>query len=545
MTRQEMHAQFGPKLVCPLPGPKARAAVDADHRLISPSYTRSYPLVARRGRGTRVEDVDGNEFLDFAAGIAVTSTGHCHPEVVAAIQKQAAELIHISGTDFYNEPLTDLAGKLSSVAPMPGPHRFFYGNSGAEAIECALKLARYHTGRQNVIAFLGAFHGRTMGALSLTGSKPQQKRRFAPLVPGVTHVRYPYAYRGCTGGSQEEEAFSLGCARYIEEKLFKTILPPEEVAAIFVEPIQGEGGYVVAPDNFLRELRGICDRHGILLVVDEVQSGAGRTGKWWAIEHSGVEPDIVCMAKGIASGMPLGICMTRADVMNWVPGSHASTFGGNPVSIAAALATIEILEREGVANAAHVGGKMLERLQRLEEDASTGRRCARSRPDDRHRAGERQVNARARSGTAQSCGDAGIRAWPHDPRLRGDFAPLVPVPYRERRRSHSRARHSRGRADASGERARPHRRAGCNDCLKSLALASLGGRLDSSSLPRLASANHEVRLIRKLRRETGIESRRCHPRCALRRSIRAENQFAYTPRKHWPHTAYPATASQP
>jgi 4-aminobutyrate aminotransferase len=362
MTKQEMHAQFGPKLVCPLPGPRAKAAVDADSRLISPSYTRSYPLVARRGHGVRVEDVDGNEFLDFAAGIAVNSTGHCHPEVVAAIQKQAAELIHISGTDFYNEPLTDLAAKLSAIAPMPGPHRFFYGNSGAEAIECALKLARYHTGRQHIIAFLGAFHGRTMGALSLTASKPQQKRRFSPLVPGVTHIRYPYAYRGCTGGPQEEEAFSMGCARYIEEKLFKTILAPEEVAAIFVEPIQGEGGYVVAPDNFLRELRAVCDRHGILLVADEVQSGAGRTGKWWAIEHSGVEPDIVCMAKGIASGMPLGICMSRAEIMDWVPGSHASTFGGNPISIAAALATIDILEREGIANAARVGAKMLERL---------------------------------------------------------------------------------------------------------------------------------------------------------------------------------------
>jgi 4-aminobutyrate aminotransferase len=283
--------------------------------------------------------------------------------VVAAIQKQAAELIHISGTDFYNEPLTDLAEKLSAVAPMKGPHRVFYGNSGAEAIECALKLARYHTGRQNIIAFLGAFHGRTMGALSLTGSKPQQKRRFAPLVPGVTHVRYPYAYRGCSGGPQEQEAFALGCARYIEEKLFKTILPPEEVAAIFVEPIQGEGGYVVAPTNFLQELRAICDRHGILLVADEVQSGAGRTGKWWAIEHSGVEPDIVCMAKGIASGMPLGVCMSKAEVMDWVPGSHASTFGGNPISIAAALATIEVLEREGIKNAERVGGLMLNRLQ--------------------------------------------------------------------------------------------------------------------------------------------------------------------------------------
>jgi len=363
MTRQELHAKFGPKLVGALPGPKAKAAVEADARFISPSYTRSYPLVAKRGRGARIEDVDGNEFLDFAAGIAVVSTGHCHPEVVAAIQKQAAELIHISGTDFYDEHLTDLASKLSAIAPMPGPHKVFYGNSGAEAIECALKLARYHTGRQHIIAFLGAFHGRTMGALSLTGSKPQQKRRFSPLVPGVTHVRYPYAYRGCTGGPQEEEAFSLGCARYIEEKLFKTIVPPEEVAAIFVEPIQGEGGYVVAPDNFLHELRAICDRHGILLVADEVQSGAGRTGKWWAIEHSGVEPDIVCMAKGIASGMPLGVCMSRADIMDWVPGSHASTFGGNPVSIASALATIEVLQREGIANAARVGAKMLERLR--------------------------------------------------------------------------------------------------------------------------------------------------------------------------------------
>jgi 4-aminobutyrate aminotransferase len=363
MTNQELHAQYGPKLISPLPGPKAQAAVAADTRLISPSYTRSYPLVAKRAKGCRVEDVDGNEFLDFAAGIAVCSTGHCHPQVVAAIQKQAAELIHISGTDFYHELLTDLADRLSAVAPMPGPHKFFYGNSGAEAIECALKLARYHTGRQQVISFFGAFHGRTMGALSLTGSKPQQKRRFSPMVPGVTHIRYPYAYRGCSGGPQEEEAFSLGCARFIEEKLFKTILAPEEVAAIFVEPIQGEGGYVVAPDNFLRELRAICTRHGILLVVDEVQSGAGRTGKWWAIEHSGVEPDMVCMAKGIASGMPLGICMTRADIMDWVPGSHASTFGGNPISLAAALATMDVLEREGIDNAARVGEFILERLR--------------------------------------------------------------------------------------------------------------------------------------------------------------------------------------
>ncbi len=359
-----VHApQYGPKLLGPVPGPRARAIIEDDDRLMSPSYTRSYPMVAKRGRGVRVEDVDGNEFLDFAAGIAVTSTGHCHPEVVAAIQKQAAELIHISGTDFYYESLVTFAERLSAIAPMPGPHRFYYGNSGAEAVECALKLARYHTGRQQVIAFFGAFHGRTMGALSLTASKPQQKRRFSPLVPGVTHVRYPYAYRGCSGGPQAEEAFALGCARYIEEKLFHTTLAPEEVAAIFVEPIQGEGGYVVAPTIFMQELRRICDKYGILLVADEVQSGAGRTGKWWAIEHTGVEPDIVCMAKGIASGMPLGVCMARAHIMDWVPGSHASTFGGNPVSIAAALATMDILEREGIANAALIGEEMLSRLR--------------------------------------------------------------------------------------------------------------------------------------------------------------------------------------
>ena len=362
-AKSELYAKVGPKLHGIVPGPKALAAVAHDDRVISPSYTRSYPLVAKSGKGIRITDVDGNEFLDFAAGIAVNSTGHCHPEVVKAIQEQAAELIHISGTDFYYESMAVLADRLSKIAPMRGPHRFYYGNSGAEAVECALKLARYHTKRQQVISFFGAFHGRTMGALSLTGSKPQQKRRFAPLVPGVTHVPYPYTYRGCKGGPEEQEAFALGCARFIEEKLFKTTVPPEEVAAIFVEPIQGEGGYVVAPTVFMQELRKICDRHGILLVADEVQSGAGRTGKWWAIEHTGVEPDIVCSAKGIASGMPLGICMTRAEIMDWVPGSHASTYGGNPIAIAATLATMDILEREGIANASLVGGKILERLE--------------------------------------------------------------------------------------------------------------------------------------------------------------------------------------
>jgi 4-aminobutyrate aminotransferase len=353
----------GPKLTTAIPGPNAKRILAGDEKYISPSYTRSYPMVAKRGRGIVVEDVDGNEFFDFSAGIAVTSTGHCHPEVVAAIQKQAGELIHMSGTDFYYEGMVTLAERLSAIAPMPGPHKIYYGNSGAESIECALKLARYHTKRQQVIAFLGAFHGRTMGALSLTASKPQQKRRFAPLVPGVTHVRYPDVYRGCADSPQDAEKFALGCARYIEDRLFKTVLAPEEVAAIFVEPIQGEGGYVVAPAMFMQELRRICDKHGILMVVDEIQSGMGRTGKWFAVEHTGVHPDIVCIAKGIASGMPLSVTMSKADIMDWIPGSHASTFGGNPVCIAAALATLDVIEKEGLLrNAQEVGDYMLKRM---------------------------------------------------------------------------------------------------------------------------------------------------------------------------------------
>ena len=355
MTPKTM-TMTGPMIKTALPGPNAKRVLAGDERYISPSYTRSYPLVAKEGRGIVITDVDGNEFFDFSSGIAVTSTGHCHPDVVAAIQRQAGELIHMSGTDFYYESMVTLAERLSKIAPMPGPHRVYYGNSGAEAIECALKLARYHTKRQNVIAFYGAFHGRTMGALSLTASKPQQRRRFAPLVPGVTHVPYPDVYR-------KGEADALACARFIEDKLFKTTLAPEEVAAIFVEPVQGEGGYVPAPPVFMQELRKICDRHGILLVADEVQSGIGRTGKWWAIEHTGVQPDMVCIAKGIASGMPLGITLTRAEIMDWVPGSHASTFGGNPVCIAAAMATLEVIEREGlVSNAKEVGGYIRKRM---------------------------------------------------------------------------------------------------------------------------------------------------------------------------------------
>src|SRR5271167_3205631 len=329
---------IGPKIITALPGPNAKRVLAGDSKYISPSYTRSYPLVAKQGRGIVVTDVDGNEFFDFSAGIAVTSTGHCHPQVVAAIQKQAAELIHMSGTDFYYENMVTLAERLSKIAPMAGPHKIYYGNSGTEAIECALKLACYHT-------------------------KPQQKRRFGPLVPGITHIRYPDVYRGCEGGPQDAEAFALGCARFIEDKLFKTTLAPEEVAAIFVEPIQGEGGYVVAPTVFMKELRRICDKHGILLVADEVQSGMGRTGKWWAIEHTGVHPDIVCSAKGIASGMPLGVTMSKADIMDWIPGSHASTFGGNPVCIAAALATLDVIEKEGLLrNSQDVGDHMRKRM---------------------------------------------------------------------------------------------------------------------------------------------------------------------------------------
>jgi 4-aminobutyrate aminotransferase len=351
----------GPRIRTHLPGPNAQRVLAGDQTYISPSYTRTYPLVAKRGRGVLIEDVDGNEFFDFAAGIAVVSTGHCHPEVVSAIQKQAAELIHMSGTDFYYENMITLAERLSRIAPMKGPHKVYYGNSGTEAVEAAMKLARYHTKRQNIIAFYGAFHGRTMGALSLTASKVQQRRRFFPLVPGVTHVPYPYVYRRPAGTDALQ--YAIDCARFIEDKLFKTTLPPEEVAAIFVEPIQGEGGYVVAPPEFMHELRRICDQHGILLVADEVQCGAGRSGKWWSIQHAGVEPDIVCSAKGIASGMPLGVTLTRAEIMDWVPGSHASTFGGNPVCNAAALATLDVLEREGVRNAEHVGRQIMDRLR--------------------------------------------------------------------------------------------------------------------------------------------------------------------------------------
>ena len=361
MSTQTLTSVAGPKIKTKLPGPNAQKILQGDTQYVSPSYTRSYPLVAKRGRGVMLEDVDGNEFLDFAAGIAVVSTGHCHPHVVAAIQKQAAELIHISGTDFYYENLVTLAKRLEKIAPMKGPVKVYYGNSGTEAIEAAMKMARYHTQRQGIVAFYGAFHGRTMGALSLTASKVQQRRRFFPLVPGVAHVPFPDVYHRPEG--MTESQYSLECAKFIEDKVFKTIMPPEECAAIFIEPIQGEGGYIPAPALFMKQLRRICDQHGILLVADEVQCGSGRTGKWWAIEHSGVEPDIITIAKGIASGMPLGITVARAEIMDWVPGSHASTFGGNPICIEAALATIDVLEREAMHNAEVVGNQILRRTR--------------------------------------------------------------------------------------------------------------------------------------------------------------------------------------
>jgi 4-aminobutyrate aminotransferase len=348
-----------PHLVTALPGPKAKQLVDRDHAVLSPSYTRDYPLVAKTGRGAMIEDVDGNTFLDFAAGIAVVATGHCHPEVVAAIQKQAAELIHMSGTDFYYPNLVDCAEKLAAIAPGKGPKRVYFGNSGTEAIEAAIKLVKYHTKRDKLIAFHGAFHGRTMGSLSLTASRSIQRKGFGTLLSGVFHMPFPDTYRG-TYGIRPEFA-SADCLSYLENELFRRRVDPEEVAGIFIEPIQGEGGYLPAPADFLQGLERICRKYGILFVADEVQSGMGRTGKWWASDHAGIEPDIICSSKGIASGMPLSAMIARAEVMNWVPGAHASTFGGNPVSIAASLATLGLIERQYMANAARMGDYIMKR----------------------------------------------------------------------------------------------------------------------------------------------------------------------------------------
>jgi 4-aminobutyrate aminotransferase len=350
-----------PDIRTALPGPKAAALLQRDKRFMSPSYTRIYPLVVERGSGAVIQDVDGNLFLDFTAGIAVTSTGHCHPHVVAAIKDQSEKLLHMSGTDFYYQPQIDLSQRLAESGPGKGPKRVFFTNSGAEALEAALKLSRWRTGRSRVIAFFGAFHGRTYGAMSLSGSKLVHRRGFSPLVPDIHHVPYPRGCRGC-----DDPDAGCACVREIEETVLRRTAPPDEVAAIFVEPIQGESGYHVPPRGFLPALRELCDKHDMLLVADEVQSGMGRTGKLWAVEHWGVEPDIICTAKGIASGMPLGAIIASDSVMDWPPGSHASTFGGNPVSCRAALATLDLLEAGYTANAAQRGEQLTQGLHQLQ-----------------------------------------------------------------------------------------------------------------------------------------------------------------------------------
>ena len=354
-----------PLIKTALPGPNARKLINQDKAYVSPSYTRYYPLVVEKARGLWVHDVDGNVFLDFTAGIAVCATGHCHPAVIKAVKKQADLLLHMSGTDFYYRPQIVLAKKLAHLSPGKGSKKVYFGNSGAEAVEAAFKLARWHTKRELNLAFYGAFHGRTMGALSLTASKAIQKKHYNPLVPGITHIPYAYCYR-CPYNLCYPTC-ELGCVKWVEDTLFRTTIPPEEVAAIFVEPIQGEGGYIVPPPGFHKEMNKIAEKYGILYVVDEVQSGMGRTGKMFAIEHFGVDPDIIALAKGIASGMPLGALTARAEIMDWEAGSHASTFGGNPVSCMAALATIELLEKELMENAAVQGKRLLKGLGELQQ----------------------------------------------------------------------------------------------------------------------------------------------------------------------------------
>ena len=343
-----------------LPGPKARQFVTRDQSVVSKSYPRNYPFVMDHGRGTEVWDVDGNRFLDFAAGIAVVATGHSHPKVVKAIQDQVEKFIHIS-SDFYHEKWICLSEKLNQISPFAEEAAVFLTNSGTESVEAAIKLARLHTGRSQFIGFLGGFHGRTMGSISFTASKPIYHRGFFPLMNGVVHAPYPDPYRPLLQ-SRPEEKYGETVVRYIEEEILGHLLPPQDVAGILIEPIQGEGGYIVPADGFFPALRDLCDRHGILLIADEVQSGMGRTGKWWAIEHFGVEPDIVASAKGIASGMPLGAMIARKSIMTWSKGAHGNTYGGNPVSCAASLATIDLIEQEYLKNATKMGTYMMDAL---------------------------------------------------------------------------------------------------------------------------------------------------------------------------------------
>ena len=353
-----------PLIKTKLPGPRAQAVIEKDRQYTAPAYGRVYPLVVKRGRGVVIEDVDGNLFLDFMAGIAVANTGHSHPRVVQAIEEQADKFLHICGSDFYYEPMAQLAEKLSQLAPGAGTKRVFFTNSGTETVEAAFKLARFATKRQHVIAFHGAFHGRTMGALSLTASRSSHRAQFSPLVPDVHHVPYGFCHRcpyHLNYGSCE-----IACVSYLERVLFRYEVAPEEVAAIFVEPIQGEGGYIVPPREYLPMLQDLCRRHGILLVADEIQSGFGRTGKMFACEHWGIEPDILCTGKGIASGMPLGAMIARSEISTWTPGTHGSTFGGNPVACAAALATLAVIEDGLLHNATKVGGYLKDKLNALQ-----------------------------------------------------------------------------------------------------------------------------------------------------------------------------------
>jgi len=341
----------------PLPGPRAAEMVALDDKYISPSYTRTYPLVVDRGEGSLIWDVDGNRFLDFNAGIAVVATGHCHPRIVKAIQDQAARLIHMSGTDFYYEAQSSVAKALCDIVPIAGDKKVFLSNSGTEAVECAMKLARYHTGRSQFISFRGSFHGRTLGSLSITNSKVVHKKRMGPLLPGCHAIDYAYCYRCPVGKSYP--GCKVECLDPLEDVIFKKQVSPDEVAAIFCEPIQGEGGYVPGPPEFLRRLREITKKHGILLVFDEIQSGMGRTGTFFASEHSGVQPDIVCIAKGVASGLPLGVTVASSSTMDWVSGAHANTFGGNPLACVAALETIDILKTGLLDQCRAMGDRMI------------------------------------------------------------------------------------------------------------------------------------------------------------------------------------------
>jgi 4-aminobutyrate aminotransferase len=350
-----------PKLIGPLPGPRAKAVIERDARTMSQNYRKDYPLVIDHALGQVVVDVDGNRFLDFAAGIAVASTGHCHPDVVAAVKRQSERLLHLCATDFYNEDVVTLAEGLARRAPGPGPWRVFFANSGAEVVEGAIKLARLRTGRPKVVAFYGAFHGRTYGALSLTASKPVQRRGYAPLLPEVLHTHYAYCYR-CPV-NRHPDTCKVECLDLLTETMFSTTTDPSEIAAVIVEPVQGEGGYVVPHAGFLPRLREITRQHGILLIADEVQCGMGRTGRLFASEHFGLEPDIITLAKGIASGMPLGALIAKDDVMQWQSGGHGSTFGGNPVSIAAGIATLRLLEDKLIANAEKVGRVLMTALR--------------------------------------------------------------------------------------------------------------------------------------------------------------------------------------